>query len=265
MDKRLSNIKRRSGAAQYVEHIKCPECIFGDGWITLVPGDIGYDPLHPTARECKTCSKRREKERRDRLQKISRLTDEEKEFRMSDIYLRRDRPDTTKMVNAVNRFIKNPRGILTIYGTNGNGKSVALIAAINELIDSGKSALYITALDLLMWIQESYNKDTSKKEGTALDKVTMLKEIEILAIDEFGAAKASDWRTEILETIIDFRWRQGLDNKQGTLIATNEDPEQHESYRIRSRLMDARNTDTGIPIIINKDSDVRPSMRRKQI
>ena len=249
---------------RHTNHIKCPECIYGDGWVTLVSGDEGYNPFYPKARECKTCAAKRKKERRERLQEISRLTDEEKAFRTSDIYLKPERTGTTKMVEAVKRFIENPRGILTIYGTNGNGKSVALIAAVNELIDGGKSALYITALDLLMWIQESYNKDTSQKEGTVLDKVVMLKEIEILAIDEFGAIKASDWRTEILETIIDYRWRQGLDDKQGTLIATNEDPEQHESYRIRSRLMDARNSDMESPIVINEDSDVRPSMRRKR-
>ena len=86
-------------------------------------------------------------------------------------------------------------------------------------------------------------------------------EISILAIDEFQGLKQTDWRVEQLEKIIDYRQRHGIDEKMGTLLAMNENPNQIPSNRIRSRITDGRNSPLPSPIIVNNDPDIRSGLK----
>ena len=210
--------------------------------------------------ECKACAQRRLVEKRIELQCLSGLSPREAQIRFSDIDTQ-DRTDTQKMLLAFEKFVQDgATGMLTVHGTNGNGKSAALIATVNECLDLGYPALYIVARDLLNWIQDAFNQDRTTNEGSALDRLNRLKEIRVLAIDELQAVKMSDWRTEQLENIIDHRWRFGaFDTHLGTLFAMNEHPDRLESDRIRSRLMHGSQVEN--TIIPNNDADMRPYLR----
>lgn len=196
------------------------------------------------------------KMQRNEFQRISALTQEEKTLRIPDI-VTTNRPDTKKMMNAIQQFIKSPIGMLTIHGSNGSGKTAALIVAVNECLANDTPAIYIPAYDLLNWIQDAFRKDSTT---TALDRLNQLKGAPVLAIDEFQAVKQTDWRVEQLENLIDYRHRQGLDGKAGTLIAMNENPHKMGSSRIYSRLKHGGNA-PGNPIIENNDPDIRENLR----
>ena len=206
---------------------------------------------------CKTCTARNLKAQRDELQRISRMTREETDLRFDDVSVV-GRPDTAKMMQAIGRFVENPVGMLTIHGSNGNGKSAALIVAVNECLDRGIPAVYIPAYDMLNWIQDAFNKDKSVRDGSALDRLERLKNVLVLAIDELQAVKMTDWRTEQLENLVDWRYRYGLDGKLGTLIGMNEPPSK-TTPRIFSRITDGRNADN--PVIQNNDPDIRGVLR----
>jgi DNA replication protein DnaC len=166
------------------------------------------------------------------------------------------------MVQACQEMLDCKAAMLTIWGTNGNAKSAALIATVNEFLDRGIPALYLPSYDLLNWLQDAFASDGSVKSETMYARLERVKYIRMLAIDELQAIKITDWRLEQLRNIIDRRWRDGLDGISFTLFAMNEDPAGLEP-RIWSRLRDGRNAVSGEPIIVNNDSDMRPLLRRR--
>jgi len=241
-----------------------PRCVIcGDeGWRPAKPGETGYfDEQHPVFVPCEACIRSRIDSLRARLQIVSNLTDQEGALRLKDIQIK-GRPDTEKMLHACRDMLEKKSFMLTIWGSNGNAKSAALVVTVNEFLDLGIPAIYLPAYDMLNWIQDAYNSAGHVISESAYDRLESLKSIRMLALDEFQSVKATDWRMEQLRNIIDRRWRDGLDGKSFTLLAMNEDPASLEP-RIYSRLRDGRNCDSGEPIILNNDPDMRPLLRRK--
>ena len=152
--------------------------------------------------------------------------------------------------------------MLTIWGTNGNAKSVALIAMVNEFLDRGIPAMYVPSYDLLNWLQDAFHSNGDVKSDSMYARLERVKFIRMLAVDEFQGCKISDWRAEQLRNIVDRRWRDGLDGKSFSVFAMNENPASLEP-RIWSRLRDGRNAVSGQPVIENNDADMRPLLRRK--
>lgn len=210
---------------------------------------------------CETCVKLRIDRQTAELQEVSMLTEQEKAYRLDGI-ITRNRKDTAAMVQACREMLDCNASMLTIWGKNGNAKSVALIAMVNEFLDRGIPALYVPAYDLLNWLQDAFHSNGEIKSESMYARLERVKFIRMLAVDEFQAVKNTDWRLEQLRNIVDRRWRDGLDGKSFTLFAMNEDPASLEP-RIWSRLRDGRNIVSGQPIIENNDSDMRPLLRRK--
>ncbi len=192
---------------------------------------------------------------------MSMLTSQEQHYRLSSIKTK-GREDTTWMVRQCQELLDGQASMLTIWGTNGNAKSVALIATVNEFLDRGVPAIYVPAYDLLNWLQDAFSSSGEVKSESMFARLERVKTIRVLAVDEFQAVKITDWRLEQLRNIVDRRWRDGLDGKSFTLFAMNEDPASLEP-RIWSRLRDGRNALSGQPIIENNDADMRPLLRRK--
>jgi DNA replication protein DnaC len=195
------------------------------------------------------------------LQGVSMLTDQEKAYRLDSINTK-NRTDTATMVQACRELLEGQACMLTIWGTNGNAKSVALIAMVNEFLDRGIPAMYVPSYDLLNWLQDAFHSNGEIKSESMYARLERVKFIRMLAVDEFQGIKITDWRLEQLRNIVDRRWRDGQDNKSFTMFAMNEDPASLEP-RIWSRLRDGRNALSGKPVIENNDSDMRPLLRRK--
>ncbi len=211
---------------------------------------------------CDNCVKLRINRQMRELQEVSQLTSDEKDYRLSSI-VADDESDTSKVVTACREMLNSDASMLTIWGTSGNAKSVALIAMVNEFLDRGIPAMYVPSYDLLNWLQDAFNDKGQVKDGSMYSRLERVKSIRMLAVDELQGIKITDWRLEQLRNLIDRRWRDGVDGKSFTIFAMNEDPASLEP-RIWSRLRDGRNALSGVPVIENNDSDLRPLLRRKK-
>ena len=188
----------------------------------------------------------------ERLQRLSGLTDSERSLRLADIKTA-GRPQTLEMVQSCADFLLSPFGFLTVHGTSGNAKSVALQACVNALVEVGVEAVYITAFDLIGYIRDAFDDKHEVKSLSAYDRIVRFGTVSFLAIDELDKLKISDWVTEQLTDLIDRRYRLGQDGKAGTMIAMNGDPQDLPMW-IYSRMSQ------GV-IVRNDDPDLRPYLR----
>lgn len=195
------------------------------------------------------------------LQDICHLTEREKLYRLDSI-VTKNRSGTTVMVNACREMLAGQASMLTVWGTSGNGKSVALIAMVNEFLDRGIPAMYVPSYDLLNWLQDAFHANGDVKSESMYARLERVKSICMLAVDEFQGIKVTDWRLEQLRNIVDRRWRDGVDGRSFSIFAMNEDPASLEA-RIWSRLRDGSNALSGKPVIENNDVDMRPLLRRQ--
>jgi DNA replication protein DnaC len=190
-----------------------------------------------------------------RLQELSRITSKERDLRL-DVIVNAG-IDTMEMVRHAREFLQNPIGIFTIYGTSGNAKSITLLAIVNELVQSQRMAIYVTAFDLFGYVRAAFNSNNQIIDESAYERLKRFENVSVLAIDEFDAVRQTDWVTEQVIDLIDTRHRYGLDGLSGTVIAMNDfdclPP------RVKSRLSDGRNK-----LCVNNDPDMRPELRREK-
>lgn len=173
-------------------------------------------------------------------------------MRLSDIKVN-GKPDTMAMVKACADFLLAPYGFLTIHGTSGNAKTLALQACVNALVDVGVEAVYITAFDLISYIREAFNDDHKVKDESAYERIVRFGTVAFLAVDEFDKVKMSPWVVEQMTDLIDRRYRLGQNNQAGTMIAMNADPKELPPW-ISSRLSQGT-------IIANNDPDLRSYLK----
>lgn len=183
------------------------------------------------------------------LQRISGLTGDELALTLDDILPAG--PGTAHMLTAAWSFLETPAGMLTLWGGVGNAKTLILQAVVNECIQRGVMAVYVTMLDLLDYIREAYNGQTD----SAWRRLDRFATVPVLAIDEVDKVKASDWTIERESSLFDKRYRLGVSRMAGTLLAMNKDPHGLPEW-ISDRLYDGRNI-----VIHNTDPSMRSVMR----
>lgn len=196
------------------------------------------------------------------LRAVSGLTPGELMVGFDDIHLGPGRPDTRIMVQSCRQFLRSPGGILTIWGTNGNGKSMALPASMNEVLRCGIPSAYVVAFDLINYIRKAYSAERDIKDQDAYSRLLRFEKIPFLALDELDKIfPLSYWEAKQVTDLIDKRYRWGMDDSRGmwTIITMNQNPAElfEEFPHILSRLKDGRNV-----IVENRDADMRPGLRR---
>ena len=124
---------------------------------------------------------------------------------------------------AASKFVEeyDPRdgtGLL-IIGKIGVGKTHLAVGIIKELIlNRGVPCLFYDYRELLKQIQNSYNDSV---KATELDVLRPVFETEVLALDELGAVKPTEWVWDTVSLILNTRYN---DNRT-TIITTNFDNE----------------------------------------
>src|SRR6266568_2782670 len=111
----------------------------------------------------------------------------------------------------------DPRGDkgLLIIGKIGTGKTHLAVGIIKELIvNRGLPCLFYDYRELLKEIQNSYN---STVQTTELDVLRPVFETDVLALDELGAVKPTEWVWDTVSLILNTRYN---DNRT-TIITTN--------------------------------------------
>lgn len=190
---------------------------------------------------------------------LNKMTEAEKLYRLDDIDGAANGQGTRDMLTAARTFLSDPVWMLTIHGTPGNAKSVAMIAMVNELNERGIPAYYTTLLDLMEMVRQAYRHDDNKnrviRSEDAYDLLMRFCEARVLAIDEFDkVTSVTDWVLQTMTALIDNRYRDG--ERIGTIIALNKNIDFLPEW-IADRLMDGRNRH-----VVNNDPSLRHLMRR---
>jgi DNA replication protein DnaC len=125
-----------------------------------------------------------------------------------------------------------PDGWLLLIGTNGCGKTHLAAAAANVLLEHDQTVLFTTVPDLLDHLRAAY----APTSEVSYDSLYMLmREVDILVLDDLGTQKTSAWAEEKLLQLINHRYIC----RAPTIITTNQIRLSGINERIRSRLSDA--------------------------
>jgi len=111
---------------------------------------------------------------------------------------------------------------LLLIGPVGVGKTHLAVGIMKELIlNKGIACLFYDYRELLKQIQNSYNESVKVTELEVLRPVI---ETEVLALDELGAVKPTEWVWDTVSLILNTRYN----NNRTTIITTNypDDPGQ---------------------------------------
>ncbi|MBU0553328.1 ATP-binding protein [Myxococcota bacterium] len=124
-----------------------------------------------------------------------------------------------------------------LYGNSGTGKTHLMVAAIRRLVlERARPIRFVEFVHLLSDMKASFG-DRSRGQ----DLITPLVEVPVLAIDELGKGRGTDWEMSVLDELISKRYN----TERTTLFTTNYDPTKtegqdalvtHVGQRILSRL-----------------------------
>ena len=103
---------------------------------------------------------------------------------------------------------------LLLTGNVGVGKTHLAVSIIHALTEKGISCLFYEFGSLLKKIQDSYNPNTKSSEFAVLAPVL---NVDVLVLDELGAAKPTDWVQDTMYHIINSRYN----DRKFTIFTTN--------------------------------------------
>ena len=129
-------------------------------------------------------------------------------------------------------FAAEPEGWLVLSGSSGSGKTHLAAAIVNERIDKGYPAFYITTPDLLDHLRSSFGPDSEVPYDEFFDQV---RNTPLLALDDLGAQASTPWAKEKLDQLLTYRFNDELP----TVIITITPVDQLDE-RLITRLTDSR-------------------------
>lgn len=109
--------------------------------------------------------------------------------------------------------VEHPSGVI-FSGTYGSGKTTVAAAMVTELLKNGYGASYLSCNDFLLRAKEAMAFNSQLKSSALIDKYTSP---HFLVMDEFGAHSGTEVDFQLLFSIINGRYLNGLP----TLLVTN--------------------------------------------
>jgi DNA replication protein DnaC len=131
----------------------------------------------------------------------------------------------TRSNDSLQRALIKARGFVECYplvekgllflGPPGVGKTHLTVAILRELmLQKGVECLFCSYQELLRQIRDSYNPVSRSTESEVVRPVL---ETEVVAIDDLGAERISDWVEDTVTYLLNYRYTQ----KKITLLTTN--------------------------------------------
>jgi len=94
---------------------------------------------------------------------------------------------------------------LILIGRVGSGKTHVACAILNALLQAGKSGLFLTIVQAIRRIKETYGRDAEKTEQEALRGLFAP---DIVILDEVGVQRGTDTEHQILLEIVNERYNR---------------------------------------------------------
>jgi len=186
----------------------CPRCR-GSGWLRLdLPaGAADFGKVVECA--CGLVVKRRA----DVLFGRSRIPAEYADLDLSTY------PDRRIAADVLGWWSNLPSPWLVLAGDLGVGKTGLAIGVIKRALAEGKSAIFRPLVELLSDIRATYRTRDASTPDEA-DMVGSLKAVDVVAIDDLGAERATGWAQERLFEILNHRYNE----RRRTVLTTNLGP-----------------------------------------
>lgn len=160
------------------------------------------------------CQQGQDVERRRRhLLTIDGLTPHERTVRF-DSLIRNEH--NSAAIRTVEECTDWRRGLITLIGGPGVGKSTLMHCAVNSAREANVPAVYTTVTDLLDYLRQAYSPYA---EVTFDARWDTLVRCEVLALDELDEFSTTAWAMERFLRLIDERWRSM--DRCLTICATN--------------------------------------------
>jgi DNA replication protein DnaC len=122
-----------------------------------------------------------------------------------------DHPIQKKALDYCLKYQPSAKGIC-LWGGPGRGKTHLAVGLARKLYGQGYTCLAIKSVDLLNRIKKSYNQESIDES----DIIKILKQVEVLIIDDIGIEQKTDWAIVKLYEVIDYRT-----NRYSTILTTN--------------------------------------------
>lgn len=225
---------------------KCPECgaFIKYGYIAMIDKEFRI--------ECPCMVEKRQKERenniaagvcviRSAMREFSGIKTKQRRFYLDKIKPKEGQQEAYKAALAfIKRFSSDchTSGLL-LSGGVGSGKTLLSAAIANAVIDmfhiseddaerAGKGFLkskytpvrFTSTVELLEQLKATYNVGNGTE--TAQNITDRLKKVPLLVLDDMGAEKPSEWVSERLFEIVDYRYNEELP----VIITTNATPQE---------------------------------------
>lgn len=203
------------------------------GWLYAADrnGEVIWQSGRPVIVRCKCQSGQDAARRRNYLLRIDGLNSSERDKRFSDL-IRHEHNGAA--IRLVEECVDWRRGIVTLQGRPGVGKSTLLMCAVNQAREANVPAVYTTVTDLLDYLRQAYAPNTELSFDARWD--TLIR-CEVLALDELDEFNTTPWAMERFLRLIDERWR-AMDRCL-TICATNARVNSLPE-KVASRLRDGR-------------------------
>lgn len=199
------------------EPMMSPPGTKGSKWLELPGKKPGWYKGKLISELCPVC---RKDQKREFLEANCGLSGDELSVMISTFYNLAGK-EQARSVAAKCLAEDNPSGFWTFYGDYGTGKTHLLMAIVNGWRLKGIYSRYTTLPELLSDISSRFG-DRSPA-GAAEAVLDSYKRIPVLAIDEFDKKNQTGWSMEVVERLIEERYRENY--RLLTIFAMNSDPD----------------------------------------
>lgn len=198
-------------------------CSMCSGAGFIVPDLAVGTPAYGKAQRCPICNAN--------YDRVCGLTDAELAYTVDSIA--GAGPTTTMLRALAAHIIANPVGMVTLWGTYGTAKTMAVQIVVAALVRNRTAARFYHAKQIEQGWFDDHDNDRMNAQ-------TYL-HTPVLAIDELDKVNTkNDWVRQQFQALLDYRYRMACAGRQLTLITLNGDPAQVMPGDIASRLADGR-------------------------